>query len=191
MVGHKKPRTVLYRRKQWHRTDYGKRLKLLLSPSPRLAVRFTNQRVLAQVLSFKPQGDVVLVSADSSSLQKLGWTYSGKNIPAAYLSGFLIGTKALEKKQKKVILDTGFKSFLHKGKLGAFLKGVVDAGLDSPFGKDDIFPSADRIQGKHIEQFASKLGDKTGGQFTQYLKNKSLPQQMSTQFEQVKKKIKG
>ena len=85
----RKPRTVPYRRKRENKTNYLKRLKLLLSRKGRLVVRFTNRKVVAQLVEFTPKGDKVLVATDSFALRKLGWQYSCKNLPAAYLTGFL------------------------------------------------------------------------------------------------------
>jgi large subunit ribosomal protein L18 len=146
----RKPRTVLYRRKREGKTSYSKRLKLIKSSKSRLVVRFTNQRVIGQVIDFTETGDHVIAGVDSFSLKKEGWKHSGKNLPAAYLTGLMLGKSALKADCKEVILDTGFKSFLKGGKVAAFLKGVVDSGLNVPHGSDDIFPSEDRILGKHI-----------------------------------------
>ena len=163
----KKPKTVLYRRKREGKTSYLKRLKLIKSGKSRLVVRITNQKVIGQVIDFTEQGDKVLAGVDSSSLKKEGWNHGTKNLPAAYLTGLMLGKKALANKCEEVILDTGFKSFLKGGKVSAFLKGVVDSGLNVPHGSDDIFPSEDRIMGKHI--------------------NDKLP----TDVEKVKQKIMG
>ncbi|MEK6899538.1 MAG: 50S ribosomal protein L18 [Nanoarchaeota archaeon] len=128
-----KPRTVLYRRKRELKTRYSKRLKLLLSGKKRVVVRLTNTRVIAQLVEFTPKGDKVLLGVDSSALKQFGWTYSAKSIPAAYLTGLSLGVKAKEKKiNEEVVLDTGLRSPLHKGRTYAFLKGAVDAGLKVP-----------------------------------------------------------
>jgi large subunit ribosomal protein L18 len=189
-----KPKAVLYRRKREHKTDYKKRLHLLLSDKPRVVVRFTNQRVLAQLVQFKPMGDFALAAVDSEVLKKLGWTYSRKNTSAAYLTGLLLGKKAVTAGKKNAIMDTGFMTVLQKGKIYAFLKGLLDAGMEIPYGKDEIFPSDARIQGKHVIDYATLLkGNKEiyQARFTEYLKNKSAPESMSTQFDAVKAKILG
>ena len=49
-MANRKPKTVLYRRKREKKTNYAKRLTLLLSRKARLVVRFTNQRVIAQLV---------------------------------------------------------------------------------------------------------------------------------------------
>ncbi|MBT6774543.1 50S ribosomal protein L18 [Candidatus Woesearchaeota archaeon] len=147
----KRPRTVLYRRRREGKTDYSKRLKLLIARKPRLIVRLTNRKIIAQLIEFNPQGDKVLIAVDSSALKKEGWNHSFKNLPAAYLTGLLIGKKVIEKNIPGTILDSGFKSVLKKSILTAFLKGVVDAGVNIPHGDEDIFPDENRLTGKHIQ----------------------------------------
>lgn len=191
----RKPKTVPYRRKREQKTSYSKRLKLLLSGKKRLVVRFTNSKVIAQLVEFTPQGDKVLVGVDSFGLRKYGWNYSCKNFPAAYLTGLLFGKKVKEKKfNDAAILDTGFKSPLHKGKAYALLKGVVDAGISVSHSSKDIFPDEKTIQGTHIQEYAAKLkGDKSAyeKQFTQYLKSAAEPAGLTAAFTQVKQKIQG
>ena len=188
----RKPKQVWYRRKREGKTNYKKRLLLLLSQKPRLVVRFSNQRIVAQVVSFTAQGDKVIAAVDSSALAKLGWNYSQKNTPASYLTGLLLGKKALKALKQgtagvvgatEVVVDTGLRSPQRKGKLYAFVKGVVDAGLQLPYGDESIFPDEARIKGEHIQAYAHQ------GKFTQYLKKNSKPEEMPKAFEAVKRKI--
>ncbi len=181
-------RTIPYRRKREGRTDYAKRLHLLKSKRARVVLRCTNTQLIAQLVTFSPQGDVVLVGVDSSSLRKKGWTYSHKNLPAAYLTGLLFGKTALQNGIEEGILDTGFLSPLKKGKVFAFLKGLLDSGFSVPVGGDDIFPADERLSGKHIKDYAATLDGKTA-QFGKYLKNKSLPETIEAQFILVKKQL--
>ena len=83
-MANKRPKTVLYRRKRERKTNYSKRLKLLLAKKNRLVVRFTNQHIIAQFVQFTITGDKVLVGVNSSALKKSGWKNSCKNISAAY-----------------------------------------------------------------------------------------------------------
>ncbi len=149
-----KPKTVPYRRKREKKTDYAKRLKLLLSRKPRIVVRFTNQRIIAQIISFDTAGDKVLAAVNSFALKEYGWKHSCKSFPAAYLTGLLLGRKAFGKALKAGVLDTGLRSAIPKGKIYAFLKGVLDGGLDVPHG-DDMFPTEERIKGQHINDDVS------------------------------------
>ncbi len=166
----RKPKPVQYRRKRQGRTNYAKRLKYLLSRKARVVVRFTNRKVIAQLVEFAREGDKVIVGVDSSSLKKKGWALSGKNLPAAYLTGLFLGRKAREKNYQEAVLDTGFRSVLKKSRIYAFLKGVTDAGLHLPHSQEGIFPSQERIEGKH-------------------LKNKARAEEIAAQFEKARKEI--
>ena len=187
-----KPRTILYRRKREKRTNYKKRLHLLLSPDKaRLVARFSNQRIVAQIVSFTTAGDKVLLGVDSFFLKKHKWAYSCKNMPAAYLTGYFLAKKALKQGVKDALFDTGFKTPLKKGKLYAFLKGAVEGGLNIPHDSEkNIFPDEDRIVGKHVENYLAKVDTtKTKNQFAQYLKNGAKSEGIAQQFEQVKQAI--
>ncbi len=169
-----RPKTVQYRRVRELRTNYSKRLQILLAGKPRLVVRMTNTQVLAQVVEFTTSGDLVLAAATGKGLRDLGWKYSCKNTPASYLTGLLIGKAAVKKGLHDVILDTGVVTPLHKSRLYAFLRGALDAGLAVPHDSEkEIFPSQDRIEGKHI-----------------HLKSDaSAAQKIGSEFAAVKKKI--
>ena len=155
----KKPKPVPYRRKREKRTNYDKRLKLLLSKKLRLVVRISNNKVVAQIVEFQPQGDLIKISLDSNTLKKLGWKYSLNNLPAAYLTGYALAKKATVAGIKEAVLDTGLVAPLKKSKHFAFLKGVLDGGLEVPHGDESIFPSEERIQGKHIKDYAENFRD--------------------------------
>ncbi|MFA6461602.1 MAG: 50S ribosomal protein L18 [Candidatus Woesearchaeota archaeon] len=190
-MANKKHRTVLFRRKREQKTDYHLRLKLLLSKQLRIVVRFTNSKIIAQIVEFNTKGDKVIVATDSSKLKEMGWNYSGKNFPATYLTGLLLAKLAQKKGIKQAILDTGLKSPLLKGKSYAFLKGTVDGGLNVPHGDKDIFPNEEQLSGKNIVAYASSLkGKKEYDQrFSLYLKNKSVPEKMTEVFNSTKQKI--
>ncbi len=144
------PRTVPYRRAREQKTNYKKRLALLLSGRPRVVVRVTNQRIIAQLVQFAVQGDKIIAAADSFSLRKLGWTNSTLNLPAAYLTGLLLGKKGLAQVCTEAVADTGFRHPTKKGRMYAFLKGVIDVGITIPH-DPAIFPPEDRLQGKHLK----------------------------------------
>ena len=68
----------------------------------------------------------------------------------------------------------------------------MDAGVQIPNKSDDIFPSQDRIEGKHIESYADSLKSNDvalNKQFSKYLKNKVQPQGISAKFNEIKQKI--
>ena len=159
-MANKKPQTVPFRRKREKKTNYNKRLQLLLSQKPRLVVRFTNNKIIGQLIQFSEKGDVVIVSVDSSKLKTFGWDFSLKNTAAAYLVGYLLGKKVLEKGKGEAILDTGFRTPLRKGKIYGFLKGLIDSGLNIPVGSEEIFPDNSRIEGQHLKNDARESFNK-------------------------------
>ncbi len=145
-----------YKRKMRGETDYKKRLEYLKSGIPRLIIRKSLKNIWAQVAEYSDKGDKILTSAHTKELsKKYGWN-SKRNTPTAYLLGLLIAKKAAVKKIAKLILDTGFRKPVKGSLIYAFLKGAVDNKLNIPHSKT-IFPSEDRISGKHIKNFNAKL----------------------------------
>ena len=187
----KKPKPIAYKRKRSGKTNYKKRLHLLLAKKPRLAIRLSNRKIIVQIIEFKTPGDLVRLGVDSSLLKNYGWLYSLKNLPAAYLTGYLFGKLALQKNFKEALLDIGFKSPLKGNKNYACLKGVLDAGLDIPH-SEDILPSEERFSGKHIQDYASKIkenNDLYQKRFTKYLKDNLDPTKMVENFQKTKQQI--
>jgi len=156
--------SVDFRRRRKGKTNYAKRKKLLVKQVPRLVVRKSNKYITAHITSYDAVGDKTSVFARSSELKKLGWKYSCKNLSAAYLTGLLIGKKAIKAGVKEVILDLGLYTITKGSRLFSMLKGAVDAGLKISH-DPKMFPSEERITGKHISE--------------------NLPKD----FEEVKKKI--
>jgi len=147
-------------------TNYRKRLALLKSGIPRAVVRFSNAKVIVQIIEFSIKGDNVLASASSVDVAGMGWKGSKTNIPAAYLSGMLAAKKALKAGIDSAVLDIGRITPTAGGRAFATLKGLVDGGLNIPH-SDNLFPSDDRINGSHISdkiaaQF-EKVSKKIGG----------------------------
>jgi len=142
---------VQRRRRREGRTNYHKRYDLLKSKKPRLVVRARTKIIIAHIVNYIPKGDVTIATTNSLELKKFGWTPK-RNIPTAYLTGLLIGKKALKANVKEAILDIGIHKPHRKGRLFAVLKGAIDAGLKIPH-DEKALPSEDRIQGKHIEEY--------------------------------------
>jgi large subunit ribosomal protein L18 len=141
--------SVAFKRKRKQKTDYNKRLKFLKSNQKRFVVRISNSLVRAQIIEYKIDGDITKLFITSKELKKYGWNHSLKNTPAIYLTGFLIGVLAKEKRIDKVIFDTGVKNFKAKTRIFAAVKGIVDAGIDCPHDAK-AFPENDRIEGKNL-----------------------------------------
>lgn len=113
-----------------------------------VTVQISNENTLVQI--HKPQltGDKVVSSAHSRFLLKKGWQGSRKNVPAAYLTGYLAGKKALSQGTKDVILYSGTRRYTQR--MAAALKGVIDAGLQVP-ADEELLPAQDRINGDHLK----------------------------------------
>jgi len=138
-----------FKRKRDGKTNYKRRLALLKGRIDRLVVRKTNKYLIVQIVRYEPNGDKVLVSANSKELLKLGWTSSCKNIPAGYLTGLVLGKKANEKKLTESIVDLGLQTPIKGSRLYAVIKGVIDSGLNVP-ASEEVFPPEDRLKGTHI-----------------------------------------
>lgn len=183
---------LAFKRKRQKKTDYRKRLRFLKSREPRVVLRKSNYSIITQLVEYNPKGDKVIFTINSKTLDKLGWNYHKNNIPSAYLTGLLFGKTAIKKGYKKGIIDLGLRMFVKGGFSSSFIKGLVDSGFNVPH-SDDIYPSEDRITGKHIEQFALNLKKndpkKYERQFSDLIKKGVTPENISKDFEKVKKTI--
>jgi large subunit ribosomal protein L18 len=169
------------------KTNYKRRLGMLYSGEPRLVVRRSSKHMKAQIIIYERDGDKVLANATTQELEALGWKGSTSNIPAAYLVGLLIGKKAAKKKVSSAILDIGLQRNISGSKIYAALKGAVDAGLEIPHDAE-IFPSEDRISGKHIANYAKTLKEADSKKF-KVVFTKTKPDETPKMFESVKSKI--
>lgn len=183
---------VPFRRRREGKTNYRKRLRMIISGKPRLVIRKTNKYIVTQLVEAKVEGDRILASAHSSELKKYGWKASYSNTPAAYLTGLLIGFKSIRAGIKEAIVDIGLHRPVKGAKIFAVLKGAVDAGLEIPHGEEKL-PSQDRIKGKHIANYALLLKEnnpeKYERQFSLYLKSNLPPENLPAHFEEVKERI--
>ncbi len=159
---------VQFRRARTGKTDYRARKQMLFSRKPRLVVRKSLKHTNLQLVLPEKAGDVTLVSANTGELEKYGYTGGKGNIPSAYLAGLLLGYRAKKKGHAEAILDMGLYHATKGGIIFAALKGATNAGLEIPH-NPDVFPSEERILGKHIDKYK-----KTN---------------ISEQFEAVKQKI--
>ena len=180
---------LAFKRRREGKTDYRARLNLIGLDKSRLVVRITNKHTIAQIINVKVNGDETLVSAHSNELKNMGWLGSGKNTSAAYLTGFLLGKKALGAGIKSAVLDIGLKSSTRGARIFATLKGAVDAGLEVPY-SDIILPADERIRGEHVAAYAESLSDEeVEKRFSQYIKNGLSPKDLPDHFDSIKQKI--
>jgi large subunit ribosomal protein L18 len=147
------PKT-LKRRRNEGKTDYAKRFKLLKGRSPRIIFRKTNKYFTVQYIESKEAQDKIIIGLSSKDLTEHGWPENAKgslkSLPAAYLTGFLMGKKIMSKKLKTPILDFGMYRMVHKSRTYAFIKGLIDAGIKIKH-KEETLPEKDRIEGKHMK----------------------------------------
>ncbi|OGJ12684.1 hypothetical protein A3K62_01120 [Candidatus Pacearchaeota archaeon RBG_16_35_8] len=141
------------RRRREGKTDYSRRIKLLKSESSRIVFRKTNRYLIAQYVKSKEAKDNIEFGFDSKTLLNYGWPEKAagslKSVPAAYLLGMLIGKKITDKKNIPII-DVGMLKTVHKSRIYAFIKGLIDSGIKIK-SKDGIFPDEKRIRGEHLK----------------------------------------
>ena len=145
------------KRRRQGKTDYHRRLRLLRSGAPRAVVRISNTQVICQLVSYNPNGDVILQSVNGKSLtDSYSWPEdaSKKSIPACYVAGYALGKKAISAGNHEAVLDIGLAASSPGSRVFSALKGMVDAGLEIPHGSS-VLPSEDRLSGKHIDDSLS------------------------------------
>lgn len=186
---------VAMRRRREGRTNYQRRLKMVLSGKPRLVIRSTLKTMIVQIAEAKIDGDIIIAAADSKELKKkFDWKYNPGNMPSAYLTGYLCGLRATKTDVKTCILDIGI--MIHKNRVLSAFRGFLDAsGIEVPY-KDKFFKKANldgRINGEHIENYAKMLSkdDKETYEkkFSKYIANKADPKKIVKNFEKTKKLI--
>jgi len=154
---------VAKRRRREYKTDYLNRLKLLKSGKPRVVFRKTNKHIIAQYITSKHAQDKIEITLNSKDLTKYGWPeeFKGslKSISASYLTGYLIGKQIKKQGLENPIVDLGMLRTIYKTKVYAFIKGLIDAGLEINC-KEEAFPEEERIQGKSLKKdFSSTFNE--------------------------------
>ena len=189
---------VKFRRRREGKTDYRKRLALLKSGKIRMVVRRSNRFITVQFVRSKLEGDEIIAYAYSKELEKLGWPFSCKNVPAAYLTGYMAALRAKRAGIKEAILDIGRYPSTKGSRLYAALKGALDAGLSIPH-SDEILPEQKRIEGKHIVEWAVGLKEKNKETyesiFSEYIRKNADPEKIPDAFnlvlEKIREKVEG
>ncbi|MGA2665976.1 MAG: 50S ribosomal protein L18 [Nitrososphaerales archaeon] len=183
----------MYRRRRSGATNYGARKKAISSRGTLLAVRISGKNVSAQFIRPTVTGDVVLASAHSHTLRKLGWTGSLKSVPACYLLGLWAGKKAKEKGIESAFLYNGVAPFVKGTRIPAFVKGVIEGGVEIPF-SEEAMPSDERIRGETIAKYAEELAkDKQvyDARFSRLLKQDFRPEDYAKHQSRVRDAIVG
>lgn len=148
-----KNRVFRFNRRTRGLTNYKQRLGLLKSELTRAVVRQSNNNMLVQLVDYADDGDIILTSAKSHELKKLGYTLNTGNTVAAYLTGMLAGKRLLASKTgtSEVIIDMGLQKSFYGGRIYAAIKGLKDSGVDVRV-SDVVFPVEERLSGAHLKQ---------------------------------------
>lgn len=173
------------------KTNYRKRSAILIGRHLFVTVKISDQNVAAQVLKPTPTGDIVIASAHSRELADHGWKGAFNNLPACYLTGMLLGKKAMQKEIDAAVLYIGKNHFTSR--VGACTKGIVDAGVSMPVSEESL-PDEDRISGHHIAEYSHTLKEdekEYNSRFSGILKNGLKPEDYPSHFEEIKSKISG
>ena len=149
---------VPMRRRREARTDYHQRLRLLKSGKPRLVARKSNDHTRAQLIVADSGGDTTVTSAVSGELEEFGWEAPTGNLPAAYLTGYLAGKRAVEAGLEEAVLDIGLNTATPGNKVFAVQEGTIDAGLEVPH-NEAVFADWQRTRGTHIAEYAESLDE--------------------------------
>ncbi|HOI18696.1 MAG TPA: 50S ribosomal protein L18 [Candidatus Woesearchaeota archaeon] len=187
----KSTRMIPFRRKREGKTSYDRRIKLLKSGQIRLLISYGSRNIRAQAIKFNLKGDEVLADANAKSLNAFGWSFTSSNLPTSYLFGYYFGKLLLEKNLPEVIFDTGMITPKKGGKYYAFAKGVVDSSVSMEV-DPAVFPTEDRISGKHITNHVKQLKQKGlyDKRYSYHLKEKIDTEKITELFNNVLEKIK-
>lgn len=182
---------VKLRRRREGKTDYQARKALVISGRPRLVTRTSIRNVNAQIIIAKQKGDQVLAAANSHELvKKYGWKAPTGNIPAAYLTGLLLGLKAKDAGVDGSILDIGLITPTKGARIFAVLKGVVDAGVEVPHSEEKL--AKDRLKGDHIAIYAKRLSaesEEYNAKFSKYTARGVVPEKVAEYFSKTRAEI--
>ena len=149
-----KSRKILaLKRRRERKTNYKRRLNLLKSGKPKVIIRKSNYYITLQLIESNIENlkEITKLAFTSKNLEKFGWKYSKKNLPASYLAGLAFGLMCKKNEIKEGILDIGLSRITKGNKIFSALLGCIDAGLKIPYSEKYI-PSEDRIKGTHISK---------------------------------------
>jgi len=151
----------------------------------RLVVRITGKYVVAQLIKAYPNGDKTIAHVNSKELRAYNVTMGLKNYSACYMTGLLLGKRAMRQchlskiyrgntdvgkshlvtnlvgqpASVSAILDIGLKRPTPGAKVFAVLKGVADAGVNIPHDPKKFFG----YDAKKKELNSEKLKDRIMG----------------------------
>ena len=147
-----------FKRRRTSETDYHRRFRMLRGGVPRAVVRVSNTQVTCQLVTYETDGDRVVASVTGKELvdnHKWPSEASRKSVPACYLAGFALAKSAISNGHEEAILDIGLAASSGGSRVYAALRGMVEAGLSVPH-SEDVLPSEERVNGKHIGEELQK-----------------------------------
>ena len=169
------------------KTNYRKRSAILIGRHLFVTVKISDQNVAATKCSGR------LLQAISSwplltaeNLPSTDGRGAFNNLPACYLTGMLLGKKAIQKKIGSAVLYIGKNHFTSR--VAACMKGIVDAGVSMPVSEESL-PDEDRISGHHIAEYSNTLKEdekEYNSRFSAILKNGLKPEDYPLHFEEIK-----
>lgn len=176
------------RRRREGLTDYRVRLKLVKSGLPRLVVRKSNRYITIQVIESRAGGDKTILTVSSKHLSRYGWRANTKNLPAAYLTGFLAGLTAKNKNIQQAIVDIGLYTPVSGSRLFAAVKGFRDAGVEVAVSEEKL-PGEDRVKGSHIQEYYRMIKEKNVETIQFSKSHEEIYNRLTEHFEEVKQRI--
>jgi large subunit ribosomal protein L18 len=148
--------------------------------------------VTAQIVEAQPKSDITLASSHSSELGSFGWKGGTGNLPAAYLTGLLLGLRARSKGIETAVLDVGVKKPVAGSRTYATLKGALDSGLVVPH-REDVLAKEERVEGKHISSYGALLADSEEAtyqrRFSRLLSLGASPEKLPDLFKSTRSRI--
>lgn len=144
-MAHKTIYKVKRRRRREGKTKDEKRFSMLKSDKIRFVIRNLNNMTVCQLIEYNQNGDKTIVNTTSLELKKYGYKGHNGNIPASYLTGYLCGKKAVDKKITEAVADIGLRTPVHNSNVFAAIKGAVDSGLQIPF-SEEAFSSVEKLK---------------------------------------------
>jgi len=198
---------VPFARRRQCKTNYRKRqimvrqnLKKPNLQQTRLVVNISNKYVTAQLVKAYPIGDKTLSQANSRELRAYNITFGLKNYSACYLTGLLLGKRAMRQSnlhkiyrgnQESVgvthlvtnlagqpasisaILDIALKRPTSGAKVFAVLKGVADAGVNIPYSPRRFFGYNEKTKKLDSTKLANRIRGVDLAKFAGKQKDKS------------------
>lgn len=155
----KNMRSLPFRRRKEARTNYRARNKIVLSGVIICTVRRSLNYVYVDFVKPQTKGDVKLAGANSKEILKKYGLVSGKNIPIAYLTGLLGGSRAKKVGIVDAVLNLSPAWYNNSSIPYATAQGCIDVGINIKMG-EEAKVDISRIEGLHIANYAKMLKDK-------------------------------